>query len=314
MADLQSLPPDQRAAVQLLLKQGQTYGQLADLLAIDESAVRRRAHDALDALGPEQGSRLDSSVQAQVADYLLGQQTVAEREETRELLADSPGARAWARVVSDALGPVAPDGLPEIPEGRPARRPAAEEERAPYATLPEEAPRASRLGGALLLGGLALIVAVVVVLLVNGGDDDRPRPATNTLSTRPATQPPPQAQNPNQPVAQINLLPPGGGNWPIGLVQVFRRGEERAILMAAQGASPATYALWPYNWPADARLLGFVPQRVGRDGRFATQGVLPNGADRFRFLVVTRENVAANQRRPPTRPGQVVLRGPLNLG
>ena len=100
----------------------------------------------------------------------------------------------------------------------------------------------------------------------------------------------------------------------MGLAQVFRRGSQRAIIMAAQGASAGTYALWLYNSASDARLLGFVPQRVGKDGRFATQGVLPENASKYRQLVVTRENVAGDQRRPPSRPGQIVLQGRLTLG
>ena len=51
MADLDSLPADQRAALQLLLKQGQSYDQLAVLLGIGPDAVRDRAHAALAALG-----------------------------------------------------------------------------------------------------------------------------------------------------------------------------------------------------------------------------------------------------------------------
>jgi len=50
MAVLDTLPPDQRAALQLLLKQRQTYEQLAGLLSIDAGAVRRRAHAGVEAL------------------------------------------------------------------------------------------------------------------------------------------------------------------------------------------------------------------------------------------------------------------------
>ncbi|HKG16231.1 MAG TPA: hypothetical protein VKA96_00930, partial [Solirubrobacteraceae bacterium] len=69
-----------------------------------------------------------------------------------------------------------------------------------------------------------------------------------------------------------------------------------------------------YNSGSDARFLGLVPKRVGRNQRFATQGVLPTGAERFRYLVVTQESVSATSRRVPTQPGRVVLQGQLNLG
>jgi Sigma-70, region 4 len=310
VAELDSLPPDQRAALQLLLERGRTYDQLAEMLAIDSRAVRRRAHDALEALGPEAGRRLDPDRRAEVSDYLLGQQTEAEGAATRRHLADNPAARAWARSLVGVLRSLRPEGLPDIPdEGRAPKADSATERPAPYASAPPEEPRASRLGGALLLGGVALALIVVIIVLVTGGDDDdrRARAPSTTPTARTATQP-------TRPVAQINLLPPGGGRRPAGLAQVFARGQERAIIIAAQGLSSGAYALWLYNSRADARLLGFVPQRVGRGGRFATQGVLPAEAGRFRSLVVTRETVTPNTRRPPSRPGQVVLQGRLTLG
>ena len=53
MASLESLPADQRAVLQLLLKQGKSYEDLSGLLRIDTTAVRERAHDAVASLGPE---------------------------------------------------------------------------------------------------------------------------------------------------------------------------------------------------------------------------------------------------------------------
>jgi len=51
MTDLDSLPPDQRAVLSLVLDRGKSYGEVAEMLGIPESAVRDRAHGALDALG-----------------------------------------------------------------------------------------------------------------------------------------------------------------------------------------------------------------------------------------------------------------------
>ena len=51
MTDLDSLPPDQRAVLSLVLDRGKSYGEVAEMLGIPESAVRDRAHRALDALG-----------------------------------------------------------------------------------------------------------------------------------------------------------------------------------------------------------------------------------------------------------------------
>jgi Sigma-70, region 4/Anti-sigma-K factor rskA len=50
MTELDRLPPDQRAVLSLVLDRGKSYGEVAEMLAIPESAVRDRAHAALDAL------------------------------------------------------------------------------------------------------------------------------------------------------------------------------------------------------------------------------------------------------------------------
>lgn len=309
MSEFDALPPDRRAAVELLLKQRRTYAELADLLGVDAEAVRARAHGALEALAPETGPALDPGRRAQVADYLLGQQDVEEREATREYLSESPGARAWARSVAAVLRPIAPDAVPEVSQPAPVPRPEDKRRLAPYEVGPEVEARASRLGGALLLAGAAIVVAVVVILLVGGGDEERDANRLATTPTAPATQP-----QTTQPVAEITLGPARRGSRAVGLARVFRRGEERAVVIAAQGLSPGAYALWLYNSAADARLLGFVPQRVTRAGRFATQGVLPRDAGRYRSLVVSQERVTRTTRRAPTRPGRIVLRGRLQLG
>ncbi len=115
MAQIDQLAPDQRAALMLIVQQGQTYEDLAELLSTGVDAVRARAHSALALLGPDLGARLDPLHQAEVADYLLGQQSFSRRSATRELLAGSPVARAWARSVADELQPLTREPLPEIP-------------------------------------------------------------------------------------------------------------------------------------------------------------------------------------------------------
>jgi len=315
MADLESLRPDQRAVVQLLVEQRKSYDEIADLLGIGADVVRRRAHDALAALAPEDGPRLDLGTRAQVSDYLLGQQTEDRRRATRDRLERSPDSRAWARAVADSLRSVAPGAVADIPAGRAPRAAAAADDEgpAPYAMPPEDRARASRLGGALVLATAGIVAAVAVILLAGGGGDDETRSGTVATNPNPRTTST-QSQGAPQPVAQINLRPPQGGSRAVGLAQVFRRGNQRAIILAAQGVSGGVYGLWLYNSGSDARFLGLVPKRVGRNQRFATQGVLPTGAERFRYLVVTQESVSATSRRVPTQPGRVVLQGQLNLG
>ncbi|MDQ6751815.1 MAG: anti-sigma factor [Actinomycetota bacterium] len=307
MSEFDALPADQRAVLQLLLKQGKNYAELSTLLAIDASAVQVRAHDALDALSP--GSQLSYGQRAQVADYLLGQQSTSEREATEQYLASSDEARAWGRDVAGALRPIAVKPLPAIPGetavdlaaepevAEPIPAEPADTEAAPAVAAP---PRSSRLGGALLLGGVGVLVAVALVLILGGGGDSKKTSSTATRSTAQPT-----------PVAQINLMPTAGGKS-VGLAQVFPQGTQRLLIVAAQSLPPGNYALWLYTSAAKARLLGFVPQKVDKQGRFVTQGVLPGDARSFESLIVTREQVTRGN--VPTRPGAIALRGKLQTG
>ena len=68
MPRLDDLPPDLRATLSLLVDRGKSYAQVAELLGIPESAVRDRAHAALDALaGPPEGLDLAGSLPARTA-------------------------------------------------------------------------------------------------------------------------------------------------------------------------------------------------------------------------------------------------------
>jgi outer membrane biosynthesis protein TonB len=114
-----------------VLQQERTYEELAGLLGISTDAVRERAHDGLERLAP--GSGMSEDQRAQVADYLLAQQSVSKREATRALLASTPEAREWAETVAAELRDVASGPLPEIPAGA-----------APRAAEPEPEPEPVR--------------------------------------------------------------------------------------------------------------------------------------------------------------------------
>jgi len=107
MTPPESLPPDQRAVLQLLLKQGKSYDDLAGILRIDRDAVRGRATAALDSLGPRDGASIHAERRGEIADYLLGQQTASQRAATRAYLEESASARGWTRVVAGELRPLA---------------------------------------------------------------------------------------------------------------------------------------------------------------------------------------------------------------
>ncbi|HVL97019.1 MAG TPA: sigma factor-like helix-turn-helix DNA-binding protein, partial [Solirubrobacteraceae bacterium] len=127
---LETLAPDQRAVVQLVLQQERTYEELAGLLGISAVAVRDRAHRGLERLATP-ADDLEPADRARVADYLLGQLSVSARGEARALLAASPEAREWAQALADPLSTVARNPLPEIPEGSRAAVAPAEEHTEP---------------------------------------------------------------------------------------------------------------------------------------------------------------------------------------
>ncbi len=88
MGSLDTLPPDQRAVIDLVLRRGRSYDDIARLLAIDRAAVRARALAAFEAIGPDTGIAPES--RALITDYLLGQLPDRVAEQTRERLASSP--------------------------------------------------------------------------------------------------------------------------------------------------------------------------------------------------------------------------------
>ncbi len=199
MTGLDDLPPDQRAALSLLLRQRKSYGEVAELLGISQRAVQERAHAALDSLVNGAGAgpgrdELSATQRAAIGDYLLGQQPgVAERLRTRTQLDSSPSARLWASTLASALAPLASTPLPEIPTTAPAagageqgaadapgqqpRGVSADSERShPPGAGPSGAPApgagrplpSSRLGGALLL--TAIIAGVIIAVVLSAGE------------------------------------------------------------------------------------------------------------------------------------------------
>src|SRR5215204_4343612 len=117
MATLDTLDPQSRAIVELLLRQGKGYDDIARTLDMPAARVRELARDALTSLAPSSARRVDGDWRGQVADYVLGQQTGPEVRATRGHLKRSEAARAWVASLVDSLDPLYGDGdRPEIPE------------------------------------------------------------------------------------------------------------------------------------------------------------------------------------------------------
>jgi hypothetical protein len=341
MSRIDSLPADQKAVLQLLLARGSRYEEVSGLLNMDAAAVRRRAHGALDALGPADVPGLGSDDRAEIADYLLGQQSSEDAAVTRGFLKGSDGGRAWARSVAGDLRALGGERLPEIPgeplgdEGgvgepaagpvpagaaaaTPAAEPAAEsgagetgDAAAAFGAPAGDGgragvPRTSRRGGAILLGGL-LIAAVAVVLLFVLRDSDEgggdAKPAASTATT--------QAHQP-QVVAQANLVPPSTrkGSKALGVVLVQRAGTQQQIVAAVQGLrKPASggYGIWLYAGPGKEKWLGFFASQDDQ-GRLLARGELKEAIRDYREILVTREAKGS-----PPDPGPIFLRGPIQV-
>jgi Sigma-70, region 4 len=363
MSSLDSLPGDQRAVLQLVLGRGRSYDEIGRLLSIKPAAVRERALIALDTIGPH--TDVPPEEQQRIADYLLGQLPDHDAQETRNLLADSPSARAWARVVASELTPLAGDrSLPEIPVERdsPAEEPqpvaaprrAVEQDSGPSAAevasatglgaaegdgerkgrrrrrggskesepAPVGAPRSSRLGGALVILLVIAAVGVGLFFVLRGGQSKHQTASTPPTTAAPAasaTTPTSTSSTTSSGtsasvVAQINLTPPPAAknSKAAGIAEVLNEGSTDGVAIVAQNVPPNStkppnaYAVWLYNSPSDAKILGFVNPGVGKTGRLSTAGGLPSNASHFKHLIVTVETTAS-----PKTPGTIILQGDL---
>jgi hypothetical protein len=323
MSRIDTLPVDQRAVLQLLLRQHRPYREIAALLDIDEAEVRRRAHGALHGLGPDETPGLDEAQKAEIADYLLGQQDDGKRAAThafqlRDVAGDGlPEIPAEGRDGVSALATGAPPTAPASasPDAPTSAPPAAEAAAVPLGAAAEgesadsapaapasAAPRVSKRGGAFLLGGLAVVAAAVVLFLVlgSGGED----PSSTTAAKTTATQPQAQVE------AQANLVPPDNRKSlkALGVVLIQRAQGQEQIVAAVQGLpkpKSGGYGIWLYSGPGKAQWLGFFASQDDK-GRLLARGQLKTPVAGFREILVTRESKGN-----PVRPGPIFLRGPI---
>jgi hypothetical protein len=279
------LAPEHRAVLSLVLTQGRGYGEIAELLGSDRAAVRARAHAAAEQLVSE-GEAPDAPTRRLVIDYLLGAQTHSQRVRTCYLLAGSASDREWAMGLSRALAPLTKVPLPVIPGARLAR---------PHAPPPRH-PVRRLVAGAALIAAAAAVVALVVPLIGGGGRAPRLLNASTSFHGR---------------TLQHLVLTPVRNPRASGAGAVLSQGDTMLLLLQARGLAPNrgnSYAVWLFNTPGDARLLGLVSPKVGRGGRFSSGATLPDDAVRFHTVLVTRETSS-----DPSAPGPAVLRAPLPL-
>jgi hypothetical protein len=353
MSPYRSLAPDQRAVLELLLRQGRGYDELSELLGIPEDAVRSRAHAALATLAPDRPAPVGED--GAVADWILGQQDGGEADGTRAALARTPAWRAWAAEVTAGLADLDGADLPEVPEAEEDAPPAAAPPKKPAAAKPERRPRpvrdsaaaapagkpapkpdpapaatpepatapagglplrSSKLGGAIVLGLLAVIVALVLILVVFGGDDEGEPQADAT--------PTPTATASATPEVVREIVLQGQGNRAQGLMRVFRREQDGNLIfaLAADNVPPnrsnEVYAVWFTREGGTPRNLGFAQTPVGEEGVFTTGGPQEGQEAEFARWLTDYDNVivarASADSAEANRPGRVVLRGRLPGG
>jgi hypothetical protein len=310
MASLDTLSDLQRATLQLLLKQGKSYDEIAALLKTDSSAIQSRAHDAVAALGPTKPDIGDDR-RREIADYLLGQQAASRRAATREYLEDSADGRSWSRVVAGALRPMAGDDLPEIP-AEPAEVDEAFEALDKRAARQEEVQRGSQLGTMIIFGALGLAVAIVLIIVLgvfDGGDEPNARTTTTTRTARTTPTERPRV------VLQGKLAPPRGSQSNASgetAIINYKTANEFKLLIAATGLRVApdgsAYAVWLYNSPAQLLFVGFPKATVNDAGKLEVVADLTPQTPTFQQVLVTLERVSK-----PVKPGRIVLSGKITV-
>jgi hypothetical protein len=311
MASFDDLPADQKAVLQLVLRRGRTYAEIAGLLKISPAAVRDRALTALETVGPAEAVGLEEERQDEVGDYLLGQQSASERAATRENLERDQAARDYARAVAGELragGVAGDDALPEIPSD-PAEVDEAFDALSARRAARAGQERSSRLGGALVLVAIALVVAGAILVATgtlsgdNGGSDD----AAATTATTAGTTTTATATSVER---QINLTPPGGGKRPLGVASIVAQDAQRAIAVVGQDL-PASghYVLW-LRQGSRVKFLGFFQPVTGKGkdaGRLQGLVAAPSDLSTYDDVLVSREPSST-----PKAPTQIVLQGAVN--
>jgi hypothetical protein len=323
MSQLDDLPPDQNAALSLLLRRRKSYAEVAVLLGIEERAVHDRAHAALAVLAPRQARELTPERREEIGDYLLGQQaSVSERIRTRSFLEGSAPGRRWANALSAELAPLGGASMPDIP-GDPHghqdahEAPAQEQTPAVAAAARSSAARAarplpsSRVGGAVLLAAIVAAVVVAIILITGGSGSQKHKPsAASAAASSTGTGSTAATTGKTKENRRLTLTSPDPASKSIGVAEVLSEGNKYAFYLAAEHLPPSRgffYAVWLYNSPTSHEALSRSPP-VTSNGRLQGGALLPSDAGKYHTMLLTRET---SQR--PTQPGPTVLSGAFGL-
>jgi hypothetical protein len=224
-----------------------------------------------------------------------------------------------------AAGEKPADAPPTAPPG--AATPSAEEALEADAALadtsaesPEGEPRRSLLGGALLLAGLAVLVVVLVFALTNGGGDDSTKASsgagsTSTSTTAASTTTTSTGTTQAQTLGQANLTAPVAGSGALGVARLEVQGSSAGFDISAQGLSPQPntyYGVWVSGAGGKTQFLGAIPIKDVKSGRFRRVAPVPSNISDYNEMIISAEPITSSKQ-TPTKPTNVVLRGPLKL-
>jgi hypothetical protein len=298
MATFDQLTDEQRAIVELVLQQGKSYDELADMLGIPEERVRERAREALAQLAPVSVRGVEEDWRGQLADYVLGQQVGPEVTATRGHLRRSEAARSWTRSLLDSLEQLYPNGdLPAVPDAeRGSRRaPAAAPGAEPVGRNPlgPSALAAVRRRRILAAAAAALVVLLAVLLwpvgVLTGDDDDKGGDGARAST----------------PISKKRQ----------GSAIIARSKGETQILVQAQGLKPSTettaYQVWLYDSESKRKSLGATA--TDTKGNLQVVGTLPADYQNWKYIDVTAVTVTGQGNDQQVKTGTSVLRGLLEL-
>lgn len=327
MATFDQLSAEQRAIIELVLKQGQSYDQLSDMLGLSTVRVRELAKQALVRLSPVSAAAVEDEWQAQLADYLLNQASAPEATAARGHLRRSESARGWARSVLDSLEqfydekniPTVPDGEAPERQRRPRERKVSESE--PGDSGPERAAarRWALAGRGVAVAWAAVVVALVVALVVlvwpvgvlTGDDGDSPSAASSSggADGENSTAAEGESSGSTELLGQLPLAPVEelkGDETAGGDAGLITDGEVLQLVVRArlpQNADEEAYEVWLWNSDEDALSVG--AQVADPQGVFTGAKELPDGYEKYKFIDISREPVTG----PKEHSGNSVLRG-----
>jgi hypothetical protein len=251
MPRLDDLPPDLRATLSLLVDRGKSYAQVAELLGIPESAVRDRAHAALDALAGAPAGLDAPSVEPPI--HSTRRPAAPER-------ATSPPGPAGA---STTL-PVSRRGGAALLAG--------------IVVVVVVVVVLLTSGG----GGSSH---------TNTGTNTTASTPANTTSTAATGTKSSSSKKTPAVTKQLTLTSPEPGSKSIGIVEILAEGTQHAFYLAAEHLPPTKgffYAVWLYNSPTSSEAISKSPA-VGSDGRLQGGALLPSNAADYHQILLTRE-------------------------